>query len=755
MRNIKKFLLLGAVALVFLFSVSLYLPFPKEKLNPGHKVSFSILDRHGVLLREVLSDEGGRCRWLGLDEISPELIWATIEAEDKHFFIHPGVDFLAVLRALRQNLFHGRVISGASTISQQVVRNVFRHKRNFWAKIKEVWLALRLEKTLTKEEILVQYLNRISYGNQAYGIEAASRLYFDKPARDLSLAEASFLTGLPRSPTELNPYRSFPAVKKRQEKILDLMLARGRISPDQWERAVSQELVLIPASIKFKAPHFCDFILSRIPPEKRKKLTSVRTTLNVFIQEKVEKLVRLHLDLIKEKNITNAAVLVMDNASGEILAMVGSKDFFDSRNSGQINGALALRQPGSTLKPFTYALALENGMTAASIIQDQSRQYRTPEGFYRPQNYDQRFRGPVRLREALACSYNIPAVSVLSQLGQDKLYYRLRQLGFESLKKGPGYYGIGLTLGNGEVTLLELVRSYSALAREGLFLREKYIEEIIGPGELSAYEFKKTDKQSPIRVFSPEVSYIITHILSDKDARIPSFGYLSPMNLPFPCAAKTGTTRQFKDNWLIGYTPRFTVGVWVGNFDGSPMHNVSGIAGCGLLFKDIMLLLEAETAQQEFERPQDLIQAEICPISGLKASSSCPGFFEEIFLKGTEPRKECSVHEKGKIGEKQLNFKDLSAESYFKIKSPVEGEVFQIDNVLPGDYQRLKLEVIIPQEPEIETVEWKVDGKTLSITEYPFFSFWKLEAGRHTVEAAAFAKNKIIYSRQVSFYVLK
>ncbi|MFW6161061.1 MAG: penicillin-binding protein 1C [Acidobacteriota bacterium] len=755
MRKIKKFLLLGAVAFIFLFSVSLYLPFPREKLNPGHKVSFSILDRQGILLREVLSDEGGRCRWLGLDEISPELIWATVEAEDKHFFLHPGVDFLAVIRAFRRNLIHGRVVSGASTISQQVVRNIFRHKRNLLVKIREIWLALRLEKTLTKEEILVQYLNRISYGNQAYGIEAASRLYFDKPARDLSLAEAVFLAGLPRSPTGLNPYRSFPAAKKRQEKILDLMLTRGRITGEQRERAVNQELALIPDSIKFKAPHFCDFILSRIPPEKKRKLVAVRTTLNVFIQEKVEKLVRFHLDLIKEKNITNAAVLVMDNAAGGILAMVGSRDFFDGRNSGQINGALSLRQPGSTLKPFTYALAIENGMTAASVIQDRSLQYRTPEGFYRPRNYDQRFRGPVRLREALACSYNIPAVSVLHQLGQDRLYYRLKSLGFESLEKGPGYYGIGLTLGNGEVTLLELVRSYSALARGGLFIKEKYIEEILGPRELLADEFDEIEEKKSRRVFSPEVSYIITHILSDSDARVPAFGYLSPMNLPFACAAKTGTTREFKDNWLVGYSPRFTVGVWVGNFDGSPMHNVSGIAGCGLLFKDIMLLLEAKTSQEEFERPQDLSQAKVCPVSGMKASSSCPGFLEELFLPGTESREECFVHEKEDSGVNLADFINHRTGLNFEIRSPVEGDVFRMDNVLLGEYQRLKLEVSLPPWLETEEVEWIVDGRKISRVKYPFFSFWKLEPGRHTVEAAAVTPDKTIYSQTVSFQVLK
>ncbi len=755
MRKIKTFLLLGAVALVFLLSVSLYLPFPRGKLSAAPQVSFSILDREGILLREVLSDEGGRCRWLGLDEISPELIWATVEAEDKHFFLHPGVDFLAVLRALGQNLIHGRVVSGASTISQQVVRNIFRYKRNLLVKIREIWLALRLEKTLTKEEILVQYLNRISYGNQAYGIEAASRLYFDKPACDLSLAEAAFLSGLPRSPTGLNPYRSFPAAKKRQEKILDLMLARDRITRDQWERAVNQELALIPDSIKFKAPHFCDFILSRIPPEKRRKLVAVRTTLNVFIQEKVEKLVRFHLDLIKEKNITNAAVLVMDNAFGEILAMVGSRDFFDGRNSGQVNGALALRQPGSTLKPFTYALAIENGMTPASVIQDRSLQYRTPEGNYRPQNYDQRFRGPVRLREALACSYNIPAVSVLHQLGQDRLYYRLKSLGFESLEKGPGYYGIGLTLGNGEVTLLELVRSYSALARGGFFLKEKYIIELQGLKEQLTEKSGNNGEIKPARVFSPEVSYIITHILSDNDARVPSFGYLSPMNLSFACAAKTGTTREFKDNWLVGYSPRFTVGVWVGNFDGSPMHNVSGIAGCGLLFKDIMLLLEAKTTQEEFKRPQDLIQAEVCPVSGLKASSSCPGFLEELFLPGTEPREECFVHEKEDSGVNLADFINHREGLNFEIRSPVEGDVFRMDNVLLGEYQRLKLEVSLPPWLETEEVEWIVDGRKISRVKYPFFSFWKLEPGRHTVEAAAVTPDKTIYSQTVSFQVLK
>lgn len=743
----------GLVLLVTSFA-SLYAPFPKERLDPAPVISLSILDRSGVLLREILSDEGGRCRWVSLDEISPHLLQATVAAEDKHFFVHPGVDFPAVIRAVGQNIWHGRIVSGASTIPQQLVRNIYHHRRSFFNKILEAWLAIRLDRTLSKEDILVQYLNRICYGNQAYGIEAAARLYFDKPTNDLSLAEAAFLAGLPRSPSKLNPYRSFRKAKNRQEDILNQMFVLGFVDQSQRQRAVEEPLNIISEKIKFRSPHFCDFILNQVLHHERQKLSRIQTTLDYFLQEHVEILVKNHIARLSDRGITNAAVIVMDNPTGDILSMVGSRDFFDTQNNGQVNGALSLRQPGSTLKPFTYGLALERGMTAAEILEDRDIQFPTPEGSYRPRNYDKRFHGPVRLRQALACSYNVPAVSVLQTLGPDLLYQRLKTVGFESLDKSPSHYGVGLTLGNGEVTLLELVNAYAALARGGVSKEERSIVQLLDTekNDVTAPEDRKTD-----RVFSPQVSYILTHILSDKDARVPAFGYLSPLNLPFDCAVKTGTTREFKDNWTVGFTPRHTVGVWVGNFDGAPMHNISGITGCGPLFKDIMLLLEEKKPQEKFRKAEGLVKKTICPVSGKLASTNCPGVIEDLFLAGTEPRTHCQIHHNHRRSLIQLKVPPeipVASQARFKILYPTNGDIFKIDPVLRQEFQTIKFEACVPQKTEMAVVEWRVNGRRVGESSPPFSFFWHLKPGYYTIEAHGTDRGKIIQTQPVRIQVL-
>ncbi|MFP4081407.1 MAG: penicillin-binding protein 1C [Candidatus Aminicenantes bacterium] len=735
MNRIKKLSMLFILGTALLFFSTLYLPLSREKLSAAPVISLRIVDRHKVTLREVLSDEGGRCRWAKLEHISPHLVQATVAAEDKHFFLHPGVDFLAVLRAFLQNIKKGRVVSGASTISQQLARNITHRRRNIFSKIYEAWLALRLEKNLEKEEILAQYLNRICYGNQAYGIEAASRLYFDKNASDLSLAEAAFLSGLPRSPSKLNPYRHFHLARKRQKDILNRMWRLGYIDPQELSCSLEEKIVICSEKVKFRAPHFCDFILKAMPLSERRKWAVIHTTLDYPLQEKVESLVKNHIRALEDRGISNAAVVVLENETGAILAMVGSKDFFDDPHQGQVNGVLSLRQPGSTLKPFTYALALENDMTAATVIEDKAIQFSTPLGAYRPQNYDQKYHGPVSLRTALACSYNIPAVSVLRTIGPDLLYLRLKKLGLKSLRRGPGFYGIGLTLGNGEVTLLELARAYATLARGGIYLEEKSILSLTGM-ERSRITTPRSPKAR--RISSPQVSFILTHILSDPDARIPSFGYHSALNVPFPCAAKTGTSKDFRDNWTVGYTPKHTVGVWVGNFDGKPMHRVSGITGCGPLFKDVMLLVEKKDPGGRFEEPEKLVHRRICPQTGKLASVSCPGYREEIFIQGTEPHHICSFHQKDLISSKSEHFTSVQDKSSeLRVTSPQDGDIFKIDPVLHRRYQAVKLEVSFPGHTRIERVEWWANSQKIGESAFPFSFLWPLKPGFYTIKATA------------------
>lgn len=731
LRTVAIGLLLGASAAA---GLSFYVPLPARRLDPRPVRSLRIEDRNGLLLREVLSEEGGRCRWIGLSEMSPVLLKAVLAAEDGHYLTHPGVNPYAIVRAFVQNLRTGRVVSGASTITQQVVRNLYHFRRTFLSKIAEAWLAVRLEHTLSKDEILVQYLNRISYGNGVFGIEAAARQYFDKPTSDLSPAEAAYLTAIPKAPSELNPYRAPEAVMKRQKAILSNMAGRGWVGRDDAERARTEPVQVVSAGAKFRAPHFCDYVLGSIPESSRREMSVLRTTLDLSIQERIEALLRGHLAGMEKRGLTNAAVLVLDNSSGDILAMVGSRDFFDERTGGQVNAALALRQPGSALKPITYALAVEKGLTAATILDDVPTQFVTLDGTFAPDNYDERYHGPIRLRSALASSYNIPAAAVLDSLGPDRLYRKLRELEFRSLDRPPGFYGVGLTLGNGEVRLLELVLAYASLSRGGLFLPAR---SVLASAGADIRFVPAAPLPAPRRVFREDAAYVITHILSDRDARVPTFGYASSLDLPFPAAVKTGTSKDFRDNWTIGYTPSHTVGVWAGNFDGSPMHNVSGMTGAGPLFHDVMLFLSSGQAQ-EFFRPDSIILRRICPDSGELPSDRCPSAMEEIFIRGSEPRSVCRLAH-GAAPERGLPAparRPGRAEA-FVVRFPRDGDVFKLDPVLRRDDQTILFRASVPEGLDVAAVEWWINGRNAGRRSAPYTLSWKLVPGSYTIRARA------------------
>jgi penicillin-binding protein 1C len=449
--------------------------------------------------------------------------------------------------------------------------------------------------------------------------------------------------------------------------------------------------------------------------------------------------------------LSNGAALVLDNATGDILAMAGSSDFFDETRDGQVNAAIALRQPGSTLKPMTYGLALEKGLTAATLIEDAPGGFETLEGVFAPENYDERYHGPIRLRSALASSYNVPAVAVLDLLGPDLLHRRLKETGFESLDKTPGYYGIGLTLGNGEVTLLELVRAYAAFARGGLYAGERFVSGVAGKNGRSL-EFPGPEK--PRRVYSPQAAYLITHILSDRDARVPTFGYLTPLNLPFPAAAKTGTSKDFRDNWTIGYTPRHTVGVWVGNFDGSPMHNVSGITGAGPVFRDLMLLLGAGRPKAEFAEPSGIVRKKICPLTGRLPSASCPATIEEVFIAGTEPKEECPAPHRPGNRPTRIRASLEKRRPPLAIDSPLDGDVFKIDPVLRPEFQVIRLRASSAEESGVRAVEWWVNGRRAGSSRFPFSISWLLRPGSYEIRARAVLENGAIESRPIRIRVL-
>lgn len=719
-----------------LAAATVFLPYPRRALARGPTVSLRLLDRNGILLREVLSEAGGRCRWIGMDEIPTHLVRATLAAEDRRFFFHRGISLPSILRALAQNARGGRIVSGASTITQQVVRNLRRRPRTWPVKILEGWLAMRLERTIGKRDILVQYLNRVPYGNLAFGAEAASRLYFRKPASGLSLAEAAFLAGLPRSPSASNPYSAPAAARARQRAILRTMASLGWAGEEETARALVEPLDLQAPEAAFRAPHFCEAVLAELGPENRARLSTARTTLDVALQENVEALVRRHIDPRDAKGITNAAVVVMDNATGDILALVGSRDFFARGDSGQVDGARSPRQPGSALKPFAYALALERGLTAASLIADEPTGFASPGGVFAPRNYDRLYHGRVRLRSALACSYNVPAVAALeSFVGTETFYRALRALGFDGLRHPPSHYGAGLTLGNGEVTLLELVRAYRALARAGMFGRERRLLDAV---DRSGARAAAPGPADVTRALSPAAAFIVTDILADTDARVPAFGYGSPLSLPFACAAKTGTSKDYRDNWAIGYTTDFTVGVWAGNFDGAPMHGVSGVTGCGPIFRDVMLLLHRDRRPAAFPEPPGLVRRDVCASSGRLAGSGCPGRIPEIFEPGTEPREVCRFeHERASAAPAPpAAGPDEGGRARIRILMPEDGAVFRLDPVLRAEHQKVRCRAVLTGCDEARTVEWWLNGRRASVVPRGAGWTWRLRPGSYTIVAA-------------------
>ncbi len=685
------------------------------------KASVEITDRYGAPLRAYPAGASAACSPVTLQQISPWLVLATVAAEDKRFFLHPGVDFRSVARAAWQNSRKGRAVSGASTITQQLARALEPHPRTFLGKLSEMVFAFRLEAGHTKEEILEGYFNGVSYGPLLTGAEAASRDYFGLPAKDLSLAQAALLAGLPKSPVNYNPRKNPRAAFARQRLILRRLLDLGLTGEESYRLALAENISVREKETYFEAPQFCDYVLRRSGAGK------IKTTLDLRAQQAAAEALKNRLAALgSSHHITNGAALVIDNATGGIIAWAGSNDFFDSVNAGQVDGVTAPRQPGSALKPFLYALAFSKGARPSDLIED-SPLYAA--GGHVPLNYDKTYHGTVRLREALACSYNIPAVRLAVKTGLAAFLGKLKDFGFGSLDKSAEFYGEGLALGNGEVTLLELVNAYAALARGGVWLPARFeLESSAAPAR---------------RAIGRSEAYLVTSILSDNSARAPAFGVNSAFSLPFDFAAKTGTTKDYRDNWAVGYTPEWTAGVWVGNFDGSPMRRVSGISGAAPALKEIALALEKLYGSTPFRRPPGIKTVQVCPVSGLPLSAFCPASMAEVFAAGNLPSGQCAEHLPP--AERAL----VPAAIKISVKFPADGDIFRLDPQTPRAAQALFFKAA-GAEGEIT---WKVDG--VELTERGKSASWPLEPGRHSVFFTALQNGKPLKSKLVSFSVIE
>lgn len=622
-------------------------PLPPELRDARHAPSTRLLDRHGALLRHVRSGDGQLGLPLSLAEMGPLLPQALIAAEDRRFYWHPGVDPLAVARAALSNITSGRIVSGASTITQQLARTLVPRPRTLRGKVSEMALALRIEASLSKEQILEEYLNRAPFGPQLRGVEGSARSYFDKPARALSLAEAALIAGLPQGPTLRDPRRAPARALARRDEVLTRMASAGMVTEEQARRAKAEPLSLTSYRPGYPAPHLTQSLLSGAllratgVAEPASRPSVIETTIEPALQRETETQVAQIVNQLATQSVTAAAAVVLDNASGEILAYVGSPGVSSQHKLGSNDGVLARRQPGSSLKPFVYELAMERrGWSVAELLPDIDLRLPAAQGEFRPGNYDGRFHGPVRLREALANSYNVPAVWTASVLGPTLVLDRLRAIGFASLDQPAEYYGAAIALGDGEVTLLELAAAYATLARGGSYLTPSAVRSLDTPqgGRVAPR------RPEPVQLLDAAAVALITDVLSDPKARLSSFGEQTALDLPFPTAAKTGTSKGYRDNITVGYTHEITVAVWVGNFDGSPMQGVSGITGAGPLFRAIMsAAMVGRTPAPLIDPAVHLVEAEVCALSGRRPSPACPHRKTERFA-SQPPEERCDMH---------------------------------------------------------------------------------------------------------------
>jgi len=720
-------------------------------LNRPPPPGIELLDRHGRTLREIADDRSAFARRVPYAEIPQALVAATLAAEDQRFWRHGGVDWRATVRAAWGWVRYGRFVSGGSTITQQLIKLAEPRPRTFRTKIIEAIQARRLEQVWSKEHILEDYFNRLDYGNLRRGCASAAHYYFGQPLSDLSVAQAALLAGLPQAPGRLNPQTHLDRAKKRQEWILGRLRAAGFLAEAEYRRALLEPLRLRSAGRPFRAPHFVDLLIRQEAEMLRQGPEHpVQTTLDLDLNRVAETILRDQLNRLKAQHVGNGAVVVLDNRSGEVLALVGSEDFF-SPKAGQVNGAWAPRSAGSTFKPFTYLLALEQGATPSTVVADVPTEFATPTGLFAPANYNHRCYGPMRYRLALANSLNISAVKVLAAAGGPAaLQERLRNCGLTTLNQPAEFYGLGLTIGNAEARLLELANAYACLARLGEYMPYRLVTAYPDaaahppqyrprPRPSSSSSIRQTGNsrtrtrtrdedererggRQSRQVCDPGAAYLIADILSDNRARTLAFGVASSLRFDFPVACKTGTSTDFRDNWALGFTPEFTVGVWVGNFDGTPMEQVSGVTGAAPILHEVFVYLHERYGTGWYEPPGNVVEKLIHPVTGKRLRPSTPDAVREKFLVHCQPEMErdedYDVQGRVRLGEEYRGWlasgdnwlanrvsaevaatsssqanKTVAALVSPRILTPLPGTVYYLDPDLPASSRWIELKV--------------------------------------------------------------
>lgn len=768
--------------------------------------TIKIWDRNNILLYE-LAGTVGRKMPITYEQLPEYLIDAAVASEDESFWINCGVDFKAIVRSLALNIQKRKIITGASTITQQLVRTsiISPQKiptRSINRKIREIVIALRLNIAYSKKDILTMYFNQMYFGNLAYGIGAAARTYFTKDVSQLSLAESAFLVGLLSSPDKRNPFTNMQEAKDSQIYVLDLMEKNGFISKEKAEVAKKEELTLVQKKEDIKAPHFVQYVLEDLAKMgiKTKQGININTTFDYPTFLLSEDIAKLWVNKLRYQHyLTNVSMIVLKNNSGEILSLLGGVDYYDATHSGQVNMTTALRQPGSSIKPLTYAAAFMQGYTPATLIYDVRKVYQTKKGEgFTPNNYDGRYHGLVLAREALASSLNLPAVEMLNRVGINNFLKIARDLGITTFTQDDRY-DLALTLGGGEVKLLELTNAFATFARGGEFKTYYMIQKIVTDDGEILYSHKELPSLWVLGKTGKQIAYLITHILSDSKARIPGFGEKNPLVLSHPAAVKTGTTTDWHDNWTIGYTPSYTVGVWVGNNDNQPMREITGVTGAAPIWNQFFEEFLKGKPKEKFTRPPGIVETEICKLSGKLPDGICPEKMTEIFLEGTQPKEKSNLHKKINI-DKRNNL--LAGESCLKeaiiekvfIDYPAEVYSWVVESnqeVIPQQYsplcigsqrssEKTYLEITYPRKksvfetapllvnnqaivfevnvsPDINKVLWYVNNVLIKeVTSFPFSASWRLQVGKHLIKAVGITSTgKTVESGEVNISVIE
>lgn len=764
-----------------------------ENLEAGLALpSTRIYDRNNQLLYEILPPDGGRNTPLPLESIPQHCVNAVIATEDANFYSHPGVDVVGIARALWINVRGGEVLAGGSTITQQVARNTLmepeqRTERSLYRKLRESILAIRLQNVYDKADILTLYLNQAYFGNLAYGIEGAARAYFAKSAQDLSLAECALLASIIPNPAIYDPLTRLEAAQTRQENTLRLMVHQGYITQEQADQALADVLQFAATRFPIEAPHFVMTVWTQLQRDYGEALyrdgLDVVTTLDLDWQRNAQRITQTQLAALNDPswrvpaNAHNAAIVAMDPYTGQVLTLLGSPDYFNEAIDGAVNAAFALRQPGSALKPFTYAVAMdptrEAPWTAATMILDVETPFVTRRlESYTPSNFGFVEHGPVLLREALASSYNIPVVVALESVGVESLIELAANAGLTTLARNI-HADLSITLGGGEVRLMDMAQAYSIFPNGGYYVQPQYLLNVTTRNGETLYQYQAPRLNH--RVLDERVAAMINDILSDPAARVPAFGTNSALDIGRPAAAKTGTTTDFRDNWVMGYTPNLVVGVWVGNADNTPMVNATGVTGAGPIWNQFMRHVLRGQPELPFRLPEGINRLEVCAISGLLPTPECQQRRTELFIAGTEPQDYDTIHQRFTLDRRtglladDTTPEDQRVERVFTVLppeardwalrnnipqppreaaliEPAEADLrllqpdpytrFQLSPLTPPETQRLRFSVAVPAGTE--SVTYWLNGEAVgTVASAPWSLWWPLALGTHELVAEA------------------